>query len=128
MHRTLKREAVPPVRTTCTARQRNFDECRHEYNAERPHEYLQQQTPASHYDASPRAYPSHLSLDYPGHFLIEKITTGGTFRFNHRLLYLANAMTDQTIGMEEVDDGEWLIYFNTVLLATFSERDYLIQG
>ena len=43
-------------------------------------------------------------------------------------LYLANAMVDQHIGLEETDDGIWAIHFNTVLLATFDERDYIITG
>ena len=47
MHRTLKRQAVRPVRATCAAQQRNFDAFRREYNTERPHERLGQQTPAS---------------------------------------------------------------------------------
>jgi len=129
MHRTLKRQAIKPVRRTCAAQQRNFDAFRHEYNTERPHETLHQETPGSQYTPSPRAYPSRLpALEYPGHFLVKKITTGGTFRFGRRLLYLANAMVDQHIGLEETDDGLWAIHFNTVLLATFDERDYIIQG
>ncbi len=59
---------------------------------------------------------------------MKKITTGGTFRFRHRLLYLANAMVDQHIGLEETDDGVWNIFFNTVLLATLDEKDYVIRG
>ena len=129
MHRTLKRQAIKPVRASCTAQQRNFDAFRHEYNEERPHERLNQETPASHYVRSPRLYPERLPpLEYPAHFVVKKITTGGTFRFQHKLLYLANAMVDQHIGLEETDDGIWAIHFNTVLLATFDERDYIITG
>ena len=65
--------------------------------------------------------------EYPGHFLVKKVTTGGTFRFRDRLLYLANAMVDQHIGLEETDDGIWTIHFNTVLLATFDERADMIS-
>jgi len=129
MHRTLKRQAIKPVRASCAAQQRNFDAFQHEYNTERPHERLNQETPASRYDVSPRPYPERLpSLEYPGHFLVKKVTTGGTFRFRSRLLYLANAMVDQHIGLEETDDGLWTIYFNNILLATFDERDYIITG
>ncbi len=32
------------------------------------------------------------------------------------------------LGLEETDDGIWSIYFNTVLLATLDERDYIIRG
>ena len=61
-------------------------------------------------------------------FLVKHVTDAGTFRFQHQLLYLANAMVDQQIGLEETDDGIWAIYFNTILLATFDERDYIIRG
>lgn len=30
--------------------------------------------------------------------------------------------------MHETDDGVWTIYFNSVLLATLDERDFLIRG
>ena len=59
---------------------------------------------------------------------MKKITTGGTFRFHRKLLHLATALVDQHIGLEETDDGVWAIYFNTVLLATLDERDYIIRG
>jgi putative transposase len=129
MHRTLKRQATRPVQRTCARQQRVFDAFRTEYNEVRPHEWLDQETPASHYTASPRPYPARLPpLEYPGHFLVKKVTTGGTFRMHHKLLYLANAMVDQYIGLEETDDGRWSIYFNTILLATLDERDYIIRG
>jgi putative transposase len=129
MHRTLKREAIKPVRANCGAQQRNFDAFRREYNDERPHEYLGQETPASQYASSPRAYPDRLpDPEYPRHFLVKKITTGGTFRFRTRVVYVANALIDEHIGLEETDDGVWAIHFHQVLLATFDERDYLITG
>lgn len=127
MHRTLKRQAIKPVRATCRAQQHNFDAFRREYNLERPHEHLNQETPGSQYCSSPRPYPDRLPTpEYPGHFLVKRITTGGTFRFRDRLLYLATALIDQLIGVEETDDGLWAIHFNNVLLATFDERDYII--
>ncbi|MBI4501994.1 MAG: hypothetical protein HY700_12645 [Gemmatimonadetes bacterium] len=45
-----------------------------------------------------------------------------------RLLHIANALVDQHIGLEETDDGIWSIYFNTVLIATLDEREYIIRG
>jgi hypothetical protein len=34
----------------------------------------------------------------------------------------------QFIGLEEIDDGIWSIYFNTVLLAQIDEREMRIHG
>ena len=129
MHRTLKRHAVKPVQATCAKQQRQFEAFRLEYNTERPHEALGQETPGSRYTSSPRPYPRRLpAIDYPGHFLVKKVTTAGTFRFQHRLIYLANALVDQPIGLEETDDGLWAIYFNTVLIGTMDERDGIVHG
>lgn len=129
MHRTMKRQAIKPVRASCTAQQRNFDAFQHEYNEKRPHERLEQQTSASQYQHSRRPYPERLpAVEYPAHFQVKKINTAGTFRFQHRLLYLANALVDQPIGLEETDDGIWAIHLSTILLATFDERDYIIRG
>ena len=55
------------------------------------------------------------------------VTTGGTFRFANRVLYLANALTGEQVGMDEVNDGVWHIFFNTVLIATLNERNYIIK-
>jgi putative transposase len=87
------------------------------------------ETPGSCYTASPRPYPTRLGPpEYPGHFITKKITTGGTFRFHNRVLYLANALTGYVVGLDEVDDGLWHIFFNTVLIATLDVRDYIIRG
>jgi transposase InsO family protein len=129
MHRTLKRQAIRPVRWTCALQQRAFDTFRTEYNEIRPHEWLQQDTPGSRYSASPRPYPARLPPpEYPGHFVVKKVTTGGTFRFQRKLLHIASPLVDQQIGLEETDDGIWSIYLNTVLLATMDEREYIIRG
>ena len=49
-------------------------------------------------------------------------------RFQHRLLFIAQSLTNHHIGLEETDDGIWSIFFNTVLLAKLDERDYIIRG
>lgn len=129
MHKTLKRHAIRPARATHSAQQRAFDRFRHEYNHERPHASLGGQTPSTLYHPSPRPYPTRLPPQvYPGHFVVKRITTGGTFRFQNRLLFLATSLTGHHIGLDETEDGVWSLYFNSVLLAKLDERDYIIRG
>jgi hypothetical protein len=95
------------VRRAAEAIRQQFDAFRGEYNTERPHEALCQETPGSRYRSSRRAYPATLPVseypEYPGHFLVKHVTDAGTFRFQQRLLYIANALVDQHIGLEETD-------------------------
>ncbi len=129
LHRTLKREAIAPPRANMRAQQRAFDAFRREYNEERPHSYHNGTPPGAHYTPSPRSYPSKLPpLEYPGHFLVKRVTDAGTIRFQQRLLYLATALDTYHVGLEEVDDGIWSIHFGTVLLARFDERDGIIHA
>src|SRR6267142_6801233 len=129
MHKTLKADAIRPPRATLIAQQRAFNRFRTEYNEERPHEYLRGATPASRYQPSSRSYDARLPpIEYPGHFLVKRITNAGTFRFKRRLLFISHALAPHTIGLEEVDDGIWSIYFCDVLLARLAERDSIIRS
>lgn len=128
MHKTLKRDAIRPPRAHLSSQQRAFTAFRRLYNEERPHEFLDGGTPGSRYRRSPRPYTGTLPpVEYPGHFLVKRVTSAGTVRFKHRLLFLSHALEPHPIGLEEVDDGVWSIHFCGVLLGRFDERDYVIR-
>lgn len=128
MHKTLKGEAIRPPRTNLVAQQRAFNAFRQLYNQERPHEALRDRTPASLYRPSPREYTGTLPpVEYPGHFIVKRVTNAGTIRLKKRLLFIANALKQHPVGLEEVDDGIWSIHFCHVLLGRIDERDYIIR-
>ena len=128
MHRTLKAGACRPPRANLGAQQRAFTAFRALYNDERPHATLGGQTPSSHYRPSLRCFPEQLpALEYPGHFVVKRVTSAGTFRFQHKLLFIANALQQHHIGLEETGDGIWSIYFGSVLLAKLDEREMIIR-
>ena len=129
MHKTLKGEAIRPPRSTCATQQRAFNAFRHLYNEERPHAALGGRPPAAVYRASPRPYPGALPpVEYPGHFIVKRVTNAGTIRLKKRLLFIANALKQHPVGLEEVDDGIWSIHFCHVLLGRVDERDYIIRA
>lgn len=123
MHKTLKRGAIRPPRASLAAQQRAFTAYRTLYNDERPHDALAGTTPTAPYRSSSRAYPTQLpAIDYPGHFLVKRITGAGTFRFKDQLFFLSNALDHHPIGLEEVDDGLWSVHFCHLVLARIDER------
>ena len=81
------------------------------------------------YRPSTRAYAGGLPpLEYPHHCLVKRVTNAGTIRFKTRLLYLSTALRQHRIGLEEVDDGIWSLYFCDVLLGRIDERKALVKG
>lgn len=59
---------------------------------------------------------------------MKRVTNAGTFRFKDRLLFIANALEQHHIGLEESGDGVWSIYLGRVPLAKLDERDRVIRG
>jgi transposase InsO family protein len=129
MHKTLKSDAIRPPRTDLVSQQRAFHQFRRLYNEERPHQALHGKTPASVYRPSHREYRGRLpAIEYPGHFVVKMVTNAGAIRFQKRVLFIANALQQHHIGLEEIDDGIWSIYFCQVLLGRLDERDYILRG
>ncbi len=120
IHKTLKAEATRPPAANLTEQQRRFDRFRREYNDERPHESLNQETPASRYTSSPRAFPAKLpDLEYPPHFEIRNVSQSGMINFRTRRFHLSSSLSTQEIGFEESDDDVWTVSFGPLVLGTF---------
>ena len=128
MHKTLKYDATRPPRAHLAAQHRAFAAFRQLYNDERPHRALGGRPPATLYRASPRPYPRHLPpIEYPGHFIVKRVVDGGQIFFKHRLLFLAKALINYPVGLEEIADGVWSIHFCHVRLGHVDERDRIVR-
>jgi putative transposase len=123
MHRTLKQETTRPPEHNLTAQQRRFDRFREQFNHERPHEALADRTPAELYRPSQRPYPRRLEqVSYPGHFEQRCISKIGQMRWKARRLFVGGVFAGETVGLEEVEDGVWSLYFAHHLLARLDEH------
>ena len=123
MHRTLKAEATRPPSANLQAQQRRLNNFRHEYNDERPHEALDQETPASFYRPSSRGLPRKLPpLEYPGHFEVRLVSRNSGIRWNHHWVCVTHTLAGEYVGLEEVDDGLWEVYFGPLKLGRMDER------
>jgi hypothetical protein len=112
MHRTLKQDATLPPASTLSRQQRRFDLFRTEFNQDRPHEALDMKTPAQLYRPSTRAIPRRIEpYDYPGHFLVRRVSRDGTIRVLRKQVFVSNTLHEDNVGLEEVDDGVYDLYF-----------------
>ncbi len=124
MHRTLKGATARPPAADLLRQQRRFDAFRKEFNTERPHESLGMKKPAELYRPSTRPFPARLpTIEYPGHFEVRRVSRNGGIRWKRGWLNVSHPLIDEYVGLEEVDDGIWDLYFGSLLLGRFDERD-----
>jgi transposase InsO family protein len=128
MHKTLKDETTKPPAANSRAQQRKFNLFRCEYNDERPHEALDMRMPAQLYQASTRPMPSKLlSPEYPDRFEVRYVSGNGGMRWRKQWVNVTSALIGEHVGLEEIDDGLWDVYFGPLKLGRLHERLMCIE-
>ena len=128
MHKTLKAEATKPAAGNLQAQQRKFNRFREEFNNERPHEALDQQTPGSIYQPSPREMPNKLPpLEYPDRFEVRYVSANGGIRWHKGWINVSITCVGEYVGLEEIDEGVWNVYFGPLKLGRLHERHMRIE-
>jgi putative transposase len=128
MHKTLKDEATRPSSATLRSQQRRFDRFRFEFNDERPHEALDMDTPDSWYKRSSREMPSRLPrLEYPDRFETRYVSANGGIRWNSQWVNVSTVCAGEYVGLEEVDNGIWNVFFGALKLGRLHERHMMIE-
>lgn len=128
MHRTLKAATTKPPGANSRAQQRKFNTFRREFNDERPHEALDMARPAQLYQASKRQMPDKLpALEYPDRFEVRYVSANGGIRWNRRWVNVSTAVIGEYVGLEEIDNGLWDVYFGAMKLGRLHERHMRIE-
>lgn len=128
MHKTLKAEATRPPAANRRAQQRKFNRFRQEFNQERPHEALDMATPGSIYVPSRREMPDRLPpLEYPDRFEVRYVSGNGGIRWNKGWVNVSSTCIGEYVGLEEIDDGVWNVYFGPLKLGRLLERHMRIE-
>jgi transposase InsO family protein len=128
-HRMLKAGTARPPAATFCGQQRRFQRFCREYNEERPHEALNDGVPADRYTPSRRPWPTRLPpLVYPSHWDVRDVAANGCIRWRGDNVFLTRALDGQRVGLEEVDDGIWTVYFGQTPLARYLARERRLRS
>lgn len=129
MHLDLKREATRPPGYNLRTQQRKLNRFVQEYNYERPHAALDLETPGSVHTYSPRPFKEKIEeWVYPSYCEIRRVTKNGALRWRStKWVMVSTSLIDKYVGLEELGDGIWRIYFRQKLLGYFDENTLRIM-
>jgi putative transposase len=123
MHRTLKEETLYPPSRNAKEQQERFDIFRMDYNNNRPHESLGQDVPNSFYKHSNRPYVEKPVIpDYAFAYTVRQVCPSGEIKFKSFTYYLAQLLAGQPVGLKEIADGQWQIFYSFFPLGILDLR------
>lgn len=129
MHLELKGEATRPPAYDLRSQQRKLNAFLHLYNHIRPHDALEKQKPGRVHVRSERSFPERIrEWDYPKEFKERYVCRNGAIRWGHsNWVGVSTALKEKRVGLEELGDGIWRVYFRQKSLGYFDERVRRIQ-
>ena len=122
MHLTLKKATTRPPGMNRLQPQARFDAVVEEFNTERPHEALDMRCPAEVYTPSSRSYPGLPELDCLFHDRDILVTACGRICMHRKKINSSTVLAGQRLGIQEVDDGIWLVSFMHYDLGYIEQR------
>jgi transposase InsO family protein len=127
MHRTLKNDALDQVARNLKEQQKQFDLFRRDFNNNRPHESLNDQTPNDYYRKSNRPYVEHPHLPGYGHdYVVRQVRYSGEIKFMGRMFFVTELLANQPVGLKEIADGLWQLQYSFYVLGSVDLRKNVI--
>ena len=128
MHKTLKYETTIPPASNLKRQQDRFDVFLGEFNHVRPHEALNMKTPSDVYKPSEKSMPPRLPMiEYPAHYEVRRVSKNCGIRWKKKRVCVSQVLAGDYVGLEEIDDGVWDMYYGPVWLGRFFEKIMKIE-
>ena len=129
MHRDLKADCAKPAAMNLRAQQRKLNKFVKEYNNIRPHEALEMKTPSDIYINSLREYKEKVwEWEYDEGIYPRKVTKTGAMRWkSYNWIYVSRALIGKYVGIEEVGNGIWRVYYRNIFLGYFDTKKLITE-
>jgi putative transposase len=85
-------------------------------------------TPATGYAPSPRQMPTRLPpLEDPDRFEVRDVSANGGIRWHQQGGNVSHTCVGEYVGLEDIDDGVWTVYFGPLTRDRLRERHRRIE-
>jgi len=61
-------------------------------------------------------------VEYPHHYEVRRVHRAGDIRWRGRSLYVSEALGGEAVGLEQIDEACWRLYYGMLPLGTFDTR------
>ena len=72
----------------------------------------------------PRSLPS---IEYPAHWEVRLVSRNGGIRWNSNWVNVSHVLGGEYIGLEEIDNDLWSVYYGPIELGRFHEQELVIE-
>jgi transposase InsO family protein len=122
----MERTTINPARSNA-GQQALFDEFRHMFNQERPHESLGQDRPAQRHRASPRPFPRRVPvIEYEPHFETQLVDGRGRICWAGERIYFSDCFANEPIAFERIDYSTWRVHYASFVIGHFGDAHKLL--
>jgi len=128
MHSTLKQATLRPPERNARRQQESFDRFQYEYNHERPHESLEDRTPASCYQPSSRPMPRRVpELEYGDGVELRRVSQQGSLKMCGVRTFISEIFAYEWLGLRALDERYFEVLYGPVRLGFLDTREHTFQ-
>jgi transposase InsO family protein len=123
MHLTLLQDTASPPARTLREQIKRLQGFQRVFNDERPHQALDNATPADRYATSPRRYDGVLrEPGYGADHRVRRVRHNGEIKWNGSTIYITAALVGEPVGLTEDDEGCWTVSYGRIELGVITHR------
>jgi transposase InsO family protein len=125
MHSTLKQATLRPPERNPRRQQDAFDRFQQEYNHQRPHESLEDRTPAACYQPSPRPMPRRApELEYGDEVEVRRVSQQGSVKMRGARTFVSEIFAYEWLGLRALDERYFEVLYGPVRLGFLDAREH----
>jgi transposase InsO family protein len=122
MHLTLLQEVASPPARSAREQFKRLRDFQQMYNEQRPHQALDNATPAECYQASARHFDGILRSPEYGDQNVRWVRHNGEIKLDGKFVYINAALVGEPVGLAESEDGCWIVSYGPIMLGTIAYR------
>jgi len=114
MHLTLLQDVANPPAHSMREQLKRLRRFQQLYNEERPHQALDNATPAERYQVSPRHFDGILRSPEYGDQEVRWVRHNGEIKLDGKFIYINSALTGEPVGLAESEHG-WTVTYGPIM-------------